>query len=281
MSKTIDNQTFYPAVSSNTLFHFTSRREFLIGILENNFRPRYCLETLSCVEVTSPLGLGRVHDFAIPMVCFCDIPLSLTGKHLAEYGNYGLGMTKEWGMRNGLNPVLYVHLDSTLKKLITDTIEVVNHLDFDNKKHNLSGIADVAIDVDALWDTFDYLKFFTKPYEGPFHRAGQIKNVRFYDEREWRFVPRKNGTNSWKKYLHKWEFEDESKKNQQNALIYQDDAAALFFTPNDIKYIIVANESEVLSMADEIENIKSDFSEPEKKQLITRVISAEQIREDF
>jgi hypothetical protein len=282
MNQNNDNETYYPAISSNTLFHFTPKKEFLISILENDFRPRYCFETLSCVEVHSPLGLGRIHDFAIPMVCFCDIPLSLTGKHLNTYGNYGIGLTKEWGMKNGLNPVLYVHFASTLKSMVNDSIEVVNNLDFDNRKHKLSEIADVPINVDLLWETFDYLKFFTKPYQGPFKRPEKtIENVRFYDEREWRFVPRKKEGDQWKKYMYEWDFNDEIRKQEQNDLIYQDDKAALMFTPNDIKYIIVKEESEILDVANQITQIKSKYEPHERQLLTTRIISAQQIKEDF
>jgi len=36
----------FPAISANTLFHFTSSMENLLGILTNEFRPRFCLENL-------------------------------------------------------------------------------------------------------------------------------------------------------------------------------------------------------------------------------------------
>lgn len=37
---------------------------------------------------------------------------------------------------------------------------------------------------------FFHMLNYLKPYEGDFYRNGKkIKNVRFYNEREWRFVP--------------------------------------------------------------------------------------------
>ncbi len=42
------------------------------------------------------------------MVCFCDIPLSRISDHVNFYGQYGLGMTREWATANGLNPILYL-----------------------------------------------------------------------------------------------------------------------------------------------------------------------------
>jgi hypothetical protein len=31
------------------------------------------------------------------MVCFCDLPLSLIGKHLDEYGDFAIGLERHWG----------------------------------------------------------------------------------------------------------------------------------------------------------------------------------------
>lgn len=277
-----DDETFYPAVSSNTLFHFTDEINYLINILNNNFRPRYCFENLSCLDPNrSPLGLGPVRDFAFPMVCFCDLPLSLTGRHLATYGNYGIGLTKEWGMRNRLSPILYVHQDSPLNQMIDRAAEIVTGLEFDNRNHELDAHAKVTIDVESLTKTFDHLLSVTKPYQGPFRRRNKtIPKVRFYDEREWRFLPSKSKDADWENYLLDSGFSDETEKNRQNDLIAADDNAALMFEPNDIRYIIVKDEAEILEMARRIEDIKADYDDA-RLLLKTRIISAQQIKEDF
>lgn len=60
------------------------------------------------------------------------------------------------------------------------------------------------------------------------------------------------------------------------------DSATLKFTPKDIRYIIVRRESEILEMMDSLEKIKSPkFPPHEVRKLQTRILSAEQIREDF
>ena len=56
----------------------------------------------------------------------------------------------------------------------------------------------------------------------------------------------------------------------------------LSFEPNDVKYIIVSKESEILDMFEKVKRIKGDKYKPDDiKILQTRIISMEHIREDF
>lgn len=76
-------------LSANTLIHFTRSKENLKKILEENFRIYNCRESVI-------LG-GKPSEFYVPMVSFCDLPLSEVKDHISKYGNYGIGMTKAWG----------------------------------------------------------------------------------------------------------------------------------------------------------------------------------------
>lgn len=98
-------------ISSETLFHFTPKPEYLFQLLQNEFKPRYYPEIIHLE------GMKTLNK-AIPMVCFCDIPLSQIKDHIDTYGNYGIGMTKEWAIKNKLNPVLYLEPSSKLSKSI-------------------------------------------------------------------------------------------------------------------------------------------------------------------
>ena len=56
----------------------------------------------------------------------------------------------------------------------------------------------------------------------------------------------------------------------------------LSFVPNDIKFIIVKKEQEILPMLDKEINIKRDkFSYKDVQLLTTRIISMESIKENF
>lgn len=256
----------FPIISSNTLFHFTSNREYLIDILTNNFRPRYCLENHGCLipDAISPHDL----DVAIPMVCFCDIPLSNIGKHLDTYGKYGIGLTKDWEKIKGLNPILYVHQNSLLWKAIDNSGIAIS-------KHLTEGKATEELIRGLTTLRFEYLK----PYEGDFLRAGKIiPNVCYYDEREWRYVPQPPNKEYYR--LQKYEFENVEKRKHANENLH--DSATLKFTPDDIRYIIVEREDEILETMDEIMKLKGALYTYDQVRLLqTRIISAEQIREDF
>ena len=99
-------------LSSNTIIHFTKTSEALKGILQTNFKIKYCQENIKLQE--------ELH-YAAPMVSFCDIPLSQIKDHIGKYGAYGIGLTKEWAQKNKLNPVLYIQSDSFLSESIDES----------------------------------------------------------------------------------------------------------------------------------------------------------------
>lgn len=75
-------------LSASSLFHFTKKKDFLYGILDETFRLSYCREDF--------LIGGERYSIRVPMVSFCDIPLSEIKNHIDSYGPYGLGLSKEW-----------------------------------------------------------------------------------------------------------------------------------------------------------------------------------------
>lgn len=158
-----------PPLSANSLFHFTNRLDNLVNILKQEFRPRFCLEDFSLLFPPRPDDKG---EWAVPMVCFCDLPLSQTGFHLSVYGDYGIGLTKEWGKRNGISPVLYAYPGSILTTKFSAMLRAASE-------------ADTSDEGPGLLNDFYDLMCFVKPYEGDLWREERvIPNVRFYNERE-------------------------------------------------------------------------------------------------
>lgn len=95
-------------ISSNVLYHFTKSRENLLSILRNGFWPMTAIEDISFM-LPKQDGAAEV---GIPMVCFTDIPLDLSQEHRKQYGLFGIGLSKQWGMEKGLNPVSYMAKNS-------------------------------------------------------------------------------------------------------------------------------------------------------------------------
>lgn len=241
-------------ISSNTLFHFTNKYEHLISILENDFRPHYSLEDFNVIFPGEPANYLKL---GIPMVSFCDIPLSQTEEHLSIYGHYGIGLTKEWGKRNGITPVLYTYAESILAGFIREMIKLTQGLN--------------GQDRGFLYDIFRFIK----PYKGLLWRVdGSKENVVFYNEREWRYIPCQH------KLLLKYDdFINEDERKKSNA-----DIPSQYYIPfaaDDIRYLIVSTEAEILTLVRDLERLKSKFCDDQLTILTTRIISAERIREDF
>jgi hypothetical protein len=82
------------------------------------------------------------------------------------------------GMSKGIAPILYAYPDSSL------TSRMVSMLGHFGDEHLPQKVRE------TLADDFYDMWCFIKPYEGDLWRpGGLLADVRFYNEREWRFVP--------------------------------------------------------------------------------------------
>lgn len=249
-------------LSPNSLFHLTPKYENLLGILKNTFYPRYCYEDFDLVDN------DRQHfiEDAIPMVCFCDIPLSQLINHINIYGKYGLGMKKEWGIKKGLNPVIYFNKNSNLAKelsILTNTTIWRN---------------------DETADAFHETMLYFKPYKGALYRGGRkTKEVRFYDEHEWRYIPDKGNLkhNNIEISIQKHVYSNSEQLTSANRRL-EVDIARLSFNANDIKYVIIEKEDEIDRMIEALDQIKGPrYEKNTLNRLISRIITVEQIQDDF
>jgi len=261
-------------ISSNTLFHFTNSIDHIRSILEDEFRPHISLEDLSCIE---PVGL----KVAIPMVCFCDIPLSQTRSHMGYYGSYGIGMSKSWGIKNGVSPILYTYQSSPLSANLSSCIEWTfkKYNALKSSPYDNSGEVDLEEEFVQHWKRLFRVVCFLKPYEGTFQRPGQLsEHVRFYDEREWRFVPELDG-DLFDCLMSEEDYNNPTVLSKADQKLQK---ARISFEPDDIKFIIVYHDEEILPMIRVIEEIKGDRYEGDPiKLLCSKIICADNIAEDF
>lgn len=225
-----------------------------MSILNEEFRIKYCSE-----EIITPDGNLM---YAFPMVSFCDIPLSKIKHHINKYGNYGIGLSKEWGQEHGLNPVLYVDKNSTVG---SNYYSVFDEL-FIGKK-----IADLSETELKLLDVVRYMKNYEADLITP---KINFKDYRFADEKEWRYVPhRKEAQMIVKNEVYR------THKNKINANV---EKLRLGFEPKDIKYVIIDNDTEISEFIDCLRKAKGkSYSYDDVDRLITRLITTEQIINDF
>ena len=253
-------------ISTNTVFHFTKNAANIESILKNDFYPQFCSEDI--LGITLNLADGNK---LIPMVSFCDIPISQINKHTKQYGEYAIGLTKDWAIKKKINPVIYVYRNSDFLNSMQSALTMLLNAEVKKKKPN-----------DKMVDRFFIALKYIKPYEGRLWRHGKWtkETNRFYDEREWRHVPQLPGHEGvfW---INQKGIDDKALR-ELNKQIADSKKLRLSFEPKDIKFIIVKKESEILPMIDKIITIKRDkFSHKDVQILTTRIISMESIKENI
>lgn len=241
---------------SSTLFHFTKSRETLKLILDGGFWPRYCTEDMRW------LGQENAQTIAFPMVCFCDIPLSRISDHVNFYGQYGLGMTREWATANALNPVFYLAGENPVSAELRRLGIHANHLK--------------AEEQEKAKDSLRYLYAHVKPSQGIMTVDGSPVEKDFYLESEWRHVPRSTDIRD---YLHANAFEDPAKLEKHNQA--SKDHCSLKFTPKDVKYIFVKSDADIPDLINFIQVALDRYPGSDTKVLMSRVTSLESIQADI
>ncbi len=261
--------------SIDYLFHFTKSIENLKAILKEGFKPSYGIE-----QITNKTIL-------VPMVSFSNILLrDVGGDEVINYGDFAICLSREWGISNNINPVIYTYdngvLDNTLNTFLHNTLMLTPLKDF---KENLKEISDNGIGPFSnkinvtntspeVIKIFDYLSMnyngelcdlisnlgnvlynanfsiltLTKPYKV---KNGDGEEFIAYNDREWR--------KSYEELSivyesnEKFEYWRNTPKPHFNEPQYR-----LTFSINDIKAIVVKDETDV---AEIINFLKYSFGE--------------------
>lgn len=159
----------YPSEqSANALFTCMRNIRFLKDILKRKkIYPRYYKEDIEYLHLPGLSGI------AYPMKCFCDIFLNKLEKHMDKYGEYGIALTKEWGLTNKIQPIQYINENSflytSIQKLYENRHDPNNKLDYQDLFHNILG--------------------FIKPISGKMPKDDGVVTKNFHDEKEWRYIP--------------------------------------------------------------------------------------------
>lgn len=265
----------------NHIFHYTKSFESLIQIINQGFAPSYCQEQIT--DLT----------YLIPMVSFCNISIQDVDLYM-RYGNYGLGMSVDWAIRNQISPVIYVHDNSPFARLHRSINEI---LLFDMLN---TQVADFQR---QIYDAVDSGKEYT--YQPPqddrytrllsdinnitvpalqFFKNWKVKydgqDIITYHEREWRYIPELIG---FKKIILSEEEEfatyidkESSPKPHLPQFALQIDSI------EDIRYLIINSEEERSSL---INSLNAKFGEPAVLSALFNgtflILNYEQIKNDF
>ena len=247
------------SVSSNSIIHYTDRLENITGIIREGFRIKYCSERITTRG-------GQKYEKAFPMVCFCDLPLTHSLNHIKQYGCYGIGLSKKWASRNGINPVQYIESNSHIGSALRHAL---NYVDTIRKETETYG-SDTA----NLAENIETIILNSKNYKGDFVRQGvEYRDYKFYDEREWRYILSKKAHKNIPLIIGLEEY-NAGKASFNDRL----NGKRLRFSADDISYIIVNDETETGTI---INAMREHYGPDYDDRLASCIKTVRQIREDF
>jgi len=223
-------------ISSTTLFNFTDSIDFLIDNLRKGFFCSNTYEKLPCGN----------NGYKVPMACFCDIPLSLIKEHFDWYGKYGIGIKRSYAREHGVKPVWYVTSENQFLKEIVKVGSITEH----EKKHLLP-----------------YLKQFIG--KQLYIKTGEEKQKKFYDEREWRFIPEMSLIQPFFGV----------RSNRERRTVPQN-GFRMELDLNVVEYIIIQSEKDFIKILDELKKLSEERG-IKYETLISKIITASQIEKDF
>lgn len=187
------------------------------------------------------------------MACFCDIPLSMTDEHFNWYGRYGIGIKRSYARALGVRPVWYLTSENPIIGTIISECK--------------SGKPNRQI-LPFLKQFYGKQTYKTIQKDGSSVKTDRYK--KFYDEREWRYVPAES----------KLEPILGLKPGNLIKLMLDMKPLRMKLELESIEYIIVAADSDMKTLLIELEKIATK-SKYNYTKLVSRIITAKQIERDF
>ena len=311
------------AVNAGSLFHYTDKIDKLLKILENGIRYSYSPEEFDNDIIFAFEDGGKPHlcrlvedantprVILMPMVSFCDIPLSRTAKHRLKYGKYCIGLDKTTFLKHWkgrISPVTYYPNPDFREYYLylSDLLNTVGNYDREelsaycnqitDGKTVIDGAAALAKDDKARAfirqdSGFIKLKCFTSQVLAVTKPLLSSKGAANYDDREWRSYTL-NGLNGddW----GKWEIMERGKhkerKSQLDDILTNEKKAYIrvksSIIPKVISYIIVSRENERKMIIEYLSDTSKmvfgkSLTENQRMSLISKITSFERIGKDF
>ena len=247
-----------PRQSADAIFNFMTELWHLEKVLKSKMlSPRYCKENIEY------LGIDGLSEIAFLMKCFCDINLHKLHEHIEWYGGYAIGLSKRFGCEHGIQPITYLNAGSQL----TNDFGIAF-------REALRSEEDCSDYVNNMKNYLIHQLMYVKPVEGKTynHSKGEYLHKCLTDEQEWRFVP----SFSMLESIHMKQAIIDKKEFDKSVLVLESNSldgrkeCSLEFEYEDIKYILISNESELEKMYETIGHL--EISEHDKMCLCTKII---------
>ena len=195
------------------LYHCTSLNALTRIFQSRAFYPFFCLEEASYLKDTI--------RFAFAVVCFADLRRSELKGHMRNFSSeVYVKMSKDWAIRKNVSPVTYYSEKSTLSSAIYRAL-----IDY-TSKHK---------DEREIFYPVNLMLGLLKQYRGHYYdknlKAFSSREVCFYLEREWRYLPLVMDGEAY--YMEEPDFLNESlRRTKQQELV--EHKYVLDFTWDDI-----------------------------------------------
>ena len=273
---------------TSSLFHYTNQRATLVSILRKGLLPNYCKEEFNSENQTMTV-------IGIPMVSFCDIPIMRTHDFSARYGRFAIAFSKEWALKNHINPILYIQnkdFDAAM-----NLFWQIEHQFFQDSGANgdtltLTIDPHISQSFPQLTNFINYIKTrqanntflgFVKRYQ--MEHKGKMQNN--YEENEWRYIVKedKKGGIQWlrgNENYKQWRGDDKTPKPKPSEELIRQ---KLIFNVDDITYLITSSENDTHKLIRDISKMVQFcggvLSESDRYLLVNKIISFEKIDKDF
>lgn len=250
------------AVSANTLFHFTGLSNLKAIIELKGIFAQYSEEHFE--DILPDKSIYRIAQ--IPMASFCDLTLSqlaTNNDHNTRFGKYGIGLSKDWGIKNKISPVIYIHKNSLIVKDINSFISTFKDL----RKRN---ILEEELIKNLRIQTVNKFKY-VKAFKSKWHKKQKAETeYNHYNEREWRYCPDGRSFNVFSNRPY-----NKDKVKEKNLLLRK---GPLKILPDDIKYLIIENTKEIAEFANVL---GKSYGKKYKYELTSKIITWDEINDDF
>lgn len=295
-------------INASSLCHFTKKFDTLQNIVKNGIRFSFAFEKLSPATIanfeypSNPQLVAHIYKnagVAIPMVSFCDIPITRATDHIAKYGQYMIGLDKEFIIdtyNKIINPVFYIHSDN-----LYQAIDDISNVYAETTNQQIQRILSIGnhVTIPTQQEVEEFVRkfpFFDRKINTRFI-IGISKSCYsddrkwcYYDEREWRaFWP--DGISEVANWKWGITYEDYlSNRNDWNKDLTSDKTNYITipngFLHSGITHIVVKNDAQIPKMIDLIMRSKTIFGQSNVSQkdrliLVSKIASLERIAKDY